>query len=119
MNRVGRVVLVLGAMSALAVSGCKKEPTPAEIHKDKGNALAIGEFWTNGEQCGENALMSTVWDFGKYYTDQFKAIQDGKFVSKQIEFLDPETSFKLEDWGPNVSEDVKSQIEQTLSDSSF
>jgi basic membrane protein A and related proteins len=87
-----------------------------KVVKDKGNALAIGEFWTNGEQCGENALVSTVWDFGKYYTDQFKAIQDGKFVSRQIEFLDPKTSFKLEDWGPNVSEEVKSQIEQTLDD---
>jgi basic membrane protein A len=87
-----------------------------KVVKDKGDALAIGEFWTNGEECGDNALMSTVWDFDKYYTDQFKAIQDGKFVSRQLEFLDPKTSFRLEDWGPNVSGDVKSKVEQTLSD---
>ncbi len=83
--------------------------------KDKG-ALAIGEFWTNGESCGDNALVSTVWDFEDYYTSQFEAIKNGEFVSKQLEFLDPETSFKLEDWGPNVSEDVQSQVEQTFSD---
>ena len=71
-----------------------------EVVKDKGGALAIGEFWTNGEQCGDNALVSTVWDFEDYYTDQFEAIQNGDFVSKQLEFLDPKTSFKLEDWGP-------------------
>jgi basic membrane protein A and related proteins len=87
-----------------------------KVVTDKGNALAIGEFWTNGEACGDSALMSTVWDFGKYYTDQFKAIQDGKFVSHQLEFLDPKDTFKLEDWGPNVSDDVKSQVEQTLGD---
>ena len=45
--------------------------------KDAGDAVAIGEFWTNGEQCGDAALMSTVWDFEEYYTDQFKAIQEG------------------------------------------
>jgi basic membrane protein A len=87
-----------------------------KVVKDKGNALAIGEFWTNGEACGDSALMSTVWDFGKYYTDQFKAIQDGKFVSHQLEFLDPNDTFKLQDWGPKVSDDVKSKVEQTLSD---
>jgi basic membrane protein A len=78
------------------------------------DALAIGEFWTNGESCGENALVSTVWDFEQYYTDQFEAIRDGEFVSRQLEFLDPETSFRLEDWGPNVPEDVQSQVEQTF-----
>jgi basic membrane lipoprotein Med (substrate-binding protein (PBP1-ABC) superfamily) len=87
-----------------------------EVVKDKGDALAIGEFWTNGEQCGDAALVSTVWDFADYYTSQFEAIQNGEFVSKQLEFIDPETSFKLEDWGPNVSEDVQSQVEQTLED---
>jgi basic membrane protein A and related proteins len=87
-----------------------------QVLKDKGDAVAIGEFWTNGESCGENALVSTVWDFNTYYTDQFEAIQNGDFVSKQLEFLDPNTSFKLEDWGPNVSDDVQSQVEQTLSD---
>lgn len=87
-----------------------------EVVKDKGDALAIGEFWTNGEQCGENALVSTVWDFDDYYTSQFEAIQNGDFVSKQLEFLDPETSFRLEDWGPNVSEDVRSEVEQTFED---
>jgi len=87
-----------------------------KVVKDKGNALAIGEFWTNGPSCGDSALMSTVWDFGKYYTDQFKAIQDGKFVSHQNEFLDPKDTFKLQDWGPKVSSDVKSKVEQTLSD---
>ncbi|HMJ96533.1 MAG TPA: BMP family ABC transporter substrate-binding protein [Thermoleophilaceae bacterium] len=87
-----------------------------KVVTDKGGALAIGEFWTNGEACGDSALVSTVWDFGKYYTDQFKAIQDGKFVSRQIEFLDPKTTFKLKDWGPNVSDDVQSKVEQTLSD---
>ena len=55
----------------------------------EGDALAIGEFWTNGEQCGENALVSTVWDFNQYYVDQFEAIQNGDFVSRQLEFLDP------------------------------
>lgn len=85
-----------------------------EVVKDKGNAVAIGEFWTNGEQCGDAALVSTVWDFEDYYTSQFEAIQNGEFVSKQIEFLDPETSFRFEDWGPNVSEDVQSQVEQTF-----
>ena len=87
-----------------------------KVVNDKGGALAIGEFWTNGEACGDSALMSTVWDFGKYYTDQFKSIQEGKFVSRQIEFLDPKDTFKLEDWGPNVSDDVKSEVEQTLDD---
>ena len=87
-----------------------------EVVKDKGDALAIGEFWTNGEQCGENALVSTVWDFEQYYTDQFEAIQNGEFVSKQLEFLDPATSFRFEDWGPNVPEDVQSQVEQTFDD---
>ena len=87
-----------------------------KVVTDKGNALAIGEFWTNGEACGDSALVSTVWDFGRYYTDQFKAIQDGKFVSKQIEFLDPKDSFKLQDWGPNVSDDVQSKVQQTLDD---
>ncbi len=85
-----------------------------KVVKDKGNALAIGQFWTNGDECGDNALMSTVWDFDKYYTDQFKAIQDGKFVSRQLEFLDPKSSFRLEDWGPNVGDDVQSKVEQTL-----
>jgi basic membrane protein A and related proteins len=84
--------------------------------KEAGDAVAIGEFWTNGEQCGDAALVSTVWDFSTYYTEQFEAIQNGEFVSKQLEFLDPKTSFKLEDWGPNVSEDVQSQVEQTLED---
>src|SRR5262245_45376310 len=87
-----------------------------EVVKEKGNALAIGEFWTNAEQCGDAALVSTVWDFNDYYVDQFEKIQNGEFVSKQLEFLDPKTSFKLEDWGPNVSEDVQSQVEQTLED---
>ena len=87
-----------------------------EVVKEKGNALAIGEFWTNGEQCGDAALVSTVWDFNDYYVDQFEKIQNGEFVSKQLEFLDPTTSFKLEDWGPNVPEDVQSQVEQTLQD---
>lgn len=87
-----------------------------QVVKDKGDALAIGLFWTNGEQCGDAALVSTVWDFSDYYTSQFKAIQNGEFVSKQLEFIDPTTSFKLEDWGPNVSEDVQSQVEQTLED---
>ena len=87
-----------------------------EVVKEKGNALAIGEFWTNAEQCGDAALVSTVWDFNDYYVDQFEKIQNGEFVSKQLEFLDPNTSFKLEDWGPNVSEDVQSQVEQTLED---
>jgi tetratricopeptide (TPR) repeat protein len=50
MNRVGKVVLVLGAMSALAVSGCKKEPTPAEIHKTKGNALLNESKWTEAAE---------------------------------------------------------------------
>ena len=35
---------------------------------------------------------------------------------KQLEFLDPTTSFKLEDWGPNVPDDVQSQVQQTLDD---
>ncbi len=87
-----------------------------EVVKDKGDALAIGEFWTNGEQCGENALVSTVWDFEEYYTDQFEAIQNGEFVSEQLEFLDPATSFRFEDWGPNVPEDVQTQVEQTFDD---
>ena len=88
-----------------------------QVLKDKGSgALSIGLFASNGESCGDNALVSTVWDFGPYYTEQMKAIQDGEFVSKQLEFIDPETSFKLEGWGPNVSEDVQSQVEQTLSD---
>ncbi len=85
-----------------------------EVVKDKGGAVAIGEFWTNGEQCGDAALVSTVWDFEDYYKSQFEAIQNGEFVSKQIEFLDPETSFRLEDWGPSVPEDVQSQVEETL-----
>jgi basic membrane protein A len=87
-----------------------------EVVKDKGDALAIGEFWTNGEQCGENALVSTVWDFEEYYTSQFEAIQNGDFVSKQLEFLDPTTSFRFEDWGANVPEDVQAQVEQTFDD---
>jgi basic membrane lipoprotein Med (substrate-binding protein (PBP1-ABC) superfamily) len=88
-----------------------------EVVKDAGpDVLAIGEFWTNGEQCGDNALVSTVWDFDDYYTSQFEAIQNGEFVSKQLEFIDPKTSFRLEDWGPNVPEDVQSQVEQTLED---
>ena len=61
--------------------------------KDAG-ALAIGEFWTNGEQCGDSALVSTVWNFEDYYTGQSsRTIQNGDFVSKQLEFLDPTTSF--------------------------
>lgn len=87
-----------------------------EVVKDKGDALVIGEFWTNGEQCAENALVSTVWDFEDYYTSQFEAIQNGEFVSKQLEFLDPETSFRFEDWGPNVPEEVQAQVEQTFAD---
>jgi basic membrane protein A len=83
--------------------------------KQKG-ALAIGEFWTNGEQCGDSALVSTVWDFTTYYKDQFDAIKNGDFVSRQLEFLDPKTSFKLEDWGPNVSQDVQNQVQGTLDD---
>jgi hypothetical protein len=60
--------------------------------------------------------MSTVWDFSDYYTSQFEAIQNGDFVSKQLEFLDPKTSFKLEDWGPSVPDDVQTQTQQTLDD---
>ncbi len=84
--------------------------------KDHAGALAIGEFWTNGDACGDSALVSTVWDFSQYYTDQFEAIKNGDFVSKQIEYLDPTTSFKLEDWGPNVDQDVQDQVQQTLDD---
>ena len=83
--------------------------------KDAG-ALAIGEFWTNGEQCGDSALVSTVWNFEDYYTGVFEDIQNGDFVSKQLEFLDPTTSFSLEDWGPNVPADVQTQVQQTLDD---
>ncbi len=83
--------------------------------KQKG-ALAIGEFWTNGAQCGSSALVSTVWDFQKYYTDVFNRIQTGHFVSHQLEWLDPKTSFSLVDWGPRVSSSDKSKVEQTLSD---
>ncbi len=83
--------------------------------KQKG-ALAIGEFWTNGAQCGSSALVSTVWDFQKYYTDVFNRIQTGHFVSHQLEWLDPKTSFSLVDWGPRVSSSDKTKIEQTLSD---
>ena len=67
------------------------------------------------EQCGENALVSTVWDFNQYYVDQFEAIQNGDFVSRQLEFLDPEL-LRFEDWGPNVPEDVQAQVEQTFDD---
>jgi basic membrane protein A and related proteins len=87
-----------------------------EVVKDKGDAVAIGEFWSNGEQCGDNALVSTVWDFEEYYTSQFEAIQNGEFVSEQLEFLDPTTSFRFEDWGPNVPADVQDQVEQTFDD---
>ncbi len=86
-----------------------------EAVKQKG-ALAIGEFWTNGEQCGDAALMSTVWDFEKYYADEFKKIQSDSFVSEQLEWLDPATSFRFEDWGPNVSPDVRTKVEQIFDD---
>ncbi len=87
-----------------------------KVIKEKGNALAIGNFSSNGDQCGDAALVSTVWDFTDYYTRQFKSIQNGKFVSKQIEYLDPATTFSLEDWGPNVPEDVQAQVKQTFDD---
>lgn len=86
------------------------------VLKERGNALSIGQFSSNGEQCGDAALVSTVWDFTDYYTREFESIQNGNFVSKQIEYLDPETTFSLEDWGPNVSEDVKDRVQQTLDD---
>ena len=107
-------------MSTLLDAGAWSGPTrttrATARSSSKGDALAIGEFWTNGEQCGENALVSTVWDFNQYYVDQFEAIQNGDFVSRQLEFLDPETSFRFEDWGPNVPEDVQTQVEQTFDD---
>jgi basic membrane protein A len=83
--------------------------------KQKG-ALAIGEFWTNGAQCGSSALVSTVWDFQKYYTDVFNRIKTGHFVSHQLEWLAPKTAFSLVDWGPRVSASNKAKIEQTLAD---
>ena len=86
-----------------------------EAVKQRG-ALAIGEFWTNGDQCGDSALVSTVWDFDDYYVDQVKKIQAGKFESQQLEFLDPATTFRLEDWGPNVPSDVQAKVEQTLNE---
>ncbi|MFN8161746.1 MAG: BMP family ABC transporter substrate-binding protein [Solirubrobacterales bacterium] len=84
--------------------------------KDHPGALAIGEFWTNGDQCGDSALVSTVWDFEDYYTKEMKAIQSGDFVSSQLEWLDPKTSFSLRDWGPKVSKGVQDKIQQTLDD---
>ena len=57
-----------------------------------------------------------MWNFEDYYTGVFEDIQNGDFVSKQLEFLDPTTSFSLEDWGPNVPADVQTQVQQTLDD---
>ena len=80
----------------------------------RSGALAIGEFWTNGAQCGSSALVSTVWDFAKYYTDEFKLIQAGKFKSQQLQWLDARSSFTLTDWGPKVSSTVKKKVQLTL-----
>jgi hypothetical protein len=33
-----------------------------------------------------------------------------------LEWLDPATSFRLEDWGPNVSPDVRTKVEQIFDD---
>jgi tetratricopeptide (TPR) repeat protein len=49
MNKVARLSLVIGAC-ALAMIGCKKEPTPAEIHKDKGNTLLDAQKWTEAAE---------------------------------------------------------------------
>lgn len=39
MNRLGRVMLLVGGFALAAMTGCKEEPKPAEVHKDKGNEL--------------------------------------------------------------------------------
>ena len=79
-------------------------------------ALAIGEFWTNGPSCGDSALVSTVWDFLKFYTDQFKKIQDGAFKPSQLYWLDPRHPSSSSIGARGSQPTSRTKIQQTLDD---
>jgi basic membrane protein A len=69
-----------------------------------------------GEFAGENYLTSPIWHWEVFYEPTIRAVREGTWESDfYYEGLDSGL-VDIDDWGPEVPDDVKSEVESVRGD---
>jgi len=106
------------AANSLIDEGCdviaQEQDSPAAV-----KAAADAGVWASGynapmgEFGGENYLISPVWNWEEFYGPAVSAVHDGSWESDAF-WGGMETNLPaLDEWGPNVPQDVKDTVAET------
>ena len=113
------------AANALIDEGCdviaQEQDSPAAVR-----AASDAGVWTSGYNApmgqfgGENYLISPIWDWTEFYGPTLESLHEGSWESDAF-WGGMETGVPmLDEWGPNVPQEVKDQVaateEQILND---
>jgi len=85
-------VLVLGAMALSVATGCKKEPTPAELHRDEGNKFLNASEWEKaaaeyGQSLEADPKQEKLWEKKAYAHLQLKQMEQADAaILRTLEF---------------------------------
>jgi basic membrane protein A len=81
----------------------------------KRGVYAVGQFYDFNDVCAESNIMSTVFDFRDYFTEQAKKIDAGTWKGGTIDLVPlgtKETEPHLGPWNDFVPEKVQKQVEE-------
>ncbi|WP_442886087.1 BMP family ABC transporter substrate-binding protein [Desulfotomaculum sp. 1211_IL3151] len=106
-KEAGKSLLEAGAD---VVAQHQDTPGPMQAAEEKGK-FGIGYNSDMGKMAPKAVLTSAVWNWGPYYVDTIKAIQDGTWKSNEYWGPMSDNVVGLAPYGPMVSEDIKQLVE--------
>lgn len=78
------------------------------------NVKAIGEFTDAAAACPQSTITSVTMNFAPFFEEEVQAMIDGTFEAEPLKILPVEGVIELGEWGPGVSDEVKTKTEQAL-----
>lgn len=106
-KEAGKSLLEAGAD---VVAQHQDTPGPMQAAEEKGK-FGIGYNSDMSKMAPKAVLTSAVWNWGPYYVNTIKAIQDGTWKSDQYWGPMSDNVVGLAPYGPMVSEDIKQLVE--------
>jgi basic membrane protein A len=95
------------------VTGAMDSPATVEAAKSAG-AWAIGANSPMKSFGGENYLTGVVYNWEPFYTEAVQAVRDGNWESDFYWGHIRDGAVELDEWGPQVPEDVKSVVDEQM-----
>ena len=94
----------------------QEQDSPAAVRAaNEADVWASGYNAPMGEFGGDNYLISPIWDWSQFYDPAVSAVHDGSWEADAF-WGGMDTGLpKLDEWGPNVPQEVKDTVDDTRS----